>query len=353
MQTGTELLYVAAGKPELDRLFPRPAGPCGMCGGTFFNRGRPLNDTKIDGCKIEGWLKPTFTGYPEMKAHSQAAWICEGCLFSLHEKATIPGREARQKMRNYSHFVEGTTWTPCTKAEEGREFVLSFLTRPHQSQWLACVATSGQKHLIFRTPVNAPNGDLSRPVRVQVEEQFFSIVPDELVDFVRRYEEMYTAFSKTEIDSGNYSAKRIMEFGGARFLELENYLKNFRGSGLFALAGFLAIRRDADGRKVSDGECTGTADGDSATTAGSVPVVNENRIAMDATGGLQGDAAERPARCAEAAPGSGRESVPPLGQNPSGDGIASTADSKREGVAGARPEKAANTKPRQLALFDF
>ena len=343
--TGTELLYIAASMPEIDRLYPRPDGPCGMCGGLRFRRGRPLRDLKIQGEKVEGWLKPTFTGYPEMKAHSQEAWICEACLFSLHERATIPGRDTLQKMRNYSHFVEGSQWWPCTKAEEGREFMARFLLNPHKEQWLACVATSGQKHLIFRTPVNAPGADLDRPIRIQVEEQFFSVVPNRLKAVLEDYEKLYNTFSKKEIDAGQYSPRRIIEFGDVLLMEIESRLAKLRGSGLFTLAGFLAIRRE---NKFDETETDGTADGDDSDHGeieGKRDRGNKAKVSRKTS--------KRSARCEAATPGSGRESVQSLGSDSGSDGIASTANIEPAELARPSAEKAANPKPKQLALFDF
>lgn len=86
-------------------------------------------------------------------AHPSSDMICAGCLVSLNEKATIEGRDKPQKTRNWSWLIRATCAEPIGQIARLREICLD----PPRPPWALAVAVSGQKHLIWRSPVNTSN----------------------------------------------------------------------------------------------------------------------------------------------------------------------------------------------------
>ena len=78
--------------------------------------------------------------------------ICRGCEVALREKIDIPGKDKPQKTRNYSWLVTTDSATPYTKANKTE--LARILLSPPDPPWAMALADSGQKHLLYRTPVN-------------------------------------------------------------------------------------------------------------------------------------------------------------------------------------------------------
>lgn len=333
--TTTEWLFHAAGEPDMGAtIYERPPAPCGLCGGVEYLQGLPLTTCGKGKERIKGWLKPTFTAYPLMKAYAHEAWICVACLHATWEDAVVPGSSAnlnantglptKKKMRNFSHLVEGSHWRPCTKAQEGRQEIRDFLLAVHAEPWAAAIATSGQKHILFLAPVNHP-GLHGAPARVLVETEICTYTPADLERLLAVYEDLYTTFSKIEIVSGDYSPNRIVQFGVDRWGKQEAAIQKHRGDRLFELASFLAIRRENDG--INDG-CERT---------------NQDDLSAVVAGSSAGDAAS--------APSGGREPAHTLGPNPGSDGQSGPTERIGAGVADENDASAPNRKPKQLSLF--
>lgn len=110
------------------------------------------------------YLKDTFTDFG-IVASPDSDWICAGCVLALREKAEdVPGREDRpQKVRNYSWLVTADKAVALTKADKA-ELRRACLDPPPPPFALA-IAETGQKHVLFRTPVNFADD----PVSVQMD----------------------------------------------------------------------------------------------------------------------------------------------------------------------------------------
>ena len=202
-------------------------GKCRFCG------------QRSDGVTFTDWVKSTFTDFDKLQA---GEIVCNACLFFFEEAslelAARMEKDKPQKMRNYSHFVLGGQWTPLSKGNKAKmQALLMGETFPE----LAAIADSGQKHIVFRAMRN-PAG--SKAGWVQFEEQRIYLVPAELQALLARVESLYARFSKGEIESGNYYGHRILQFGMARWQELEDQIKPMRGKPIFSLALFLARRSD-------------------------------------------------------------------------------------------------------------
>lgn len=196
------------------------------------------------------WVKDTFTDHDKLLP---GQIVCNYCLYWFDERsadlASRVGKDKPQRMRNYSHFIRREEWFPVSKGDKPRMREL-LLGDPFPE--LAVIAESGQKHLVFRAVRNQPG---SRAGWVQFEEQRLWVEPAELRALLEIVEELYAVFSKSEIESGDYSMGRIAKFGMERWMDLDGRIKGERGKPLFALAIFLAQRKegDGDGRETSEG----------------------------------------------------------------------------------------------------
>lgn len=225
-----------------------------------------------EGVAFDSWVKPTFTDFDKLQS---GEIVCNDCLFFFNEAsaelAERMGKEKPQRMRNYSHFIVNGEWTPLSKGNKDkmRELLLGNVFPE-----LAAIADSGQKHIVFRATRN-PSG--SKAGWVQFEEQRLYLVPDELCGLLALVEELYTEFSKGEIETGNYYSNRILKFGIDRWQGLEDQIKTRRGQPIFALALFLAQRSD-NGESGNQESGSGSIDGNLArdTVRLQEPLPNDN-----------------------------------------------------------------------------
>lgn len=224
-------------------------GDCRICG------------QRANGTKFVEWVRPTFTNFDALV---DGDIICDACLFwfdeSSEELAKMAGKDKPQRMRNYSHFIKNGEWTPLGKGDK-KQMKLMLLDYPFPE--LAVIADSGQKHIVFRARRNPPGGVAGF---VQFEENTLYIVPDRLAHFLCIIEELYQTFSKDEIETGRYAQYRIAQFGLERWMELEDKIRNERGSLFLKLCVFLAQKGEEDGNrtKVSgSGFAPGDMEGDS------------------------------------------------------------------------------------------
>lgn len=198
---------------------------CKVCGGE--GQGQPFVD----------WVKPTFTDHDLLV---DGEIICGDCLFWFDEHseplAEKLGKDSARyvRIRNYSHFIVCGEWIPLSKGDKTRmQELLLNETFPE----LAAIAESGQKHIVFRATRNARGAEAGW---VQFEEQAIFVEPQELAYLLDVIEALYTTFSKTEIESGNYKQYRIRDFGLDFWYALESEIAPVRQSALFKLALFLA-----------------------------------------------------------------------------------------------------------------
>jgi len=202
------------------------------------------------GLSFNDWVRGTFNDWDKILS---GEIICHVCQFAFAESskflAAHVGKEKPQRMRNYSHFVVDGTWIPVSKANKSQ--MANILL--NRSPSLAVIAISGQKHIIFR----------AQPGRWQIEEKSVLPFSDDLRDILQIVEELYSVFSKAEIDTAKYRHYKILDFGLVRWAELEKQINTKRGGVQFKLALFLAQK----GEELNDGDArkgSGIVDGDLA-----------------------------------------------------------------------------------------
>jgi hypothetical protein len=215
----TSIIYRAAGSPEIPGAITE--GTCRTCG----EPGIGLSWAK--------WVKPTFTDHDKICG---GEIVCAACLFCFDDQRTDlaerMGKDKHQKMRNYSHFVAGGEWLPLSKGDKARMRDL-LLAGPE----VAVIAVSGQKHLAFRC----------LPGWWQIEDATVQPFARELTELLPVVEEIYNAgISKTEIETGRYIQRRILDCGVEWWAARERVIAPLRGSIQLQLALFLAQRKDDD-----------------------------------------------------------------------------------------------------------
>ncbi|HOW77951.1 MAG TPA: hypothetical protein PK406_00740 [Verrucomicrobiota bacterium] len=182
-------------------------------------------------------FRDTFMDYDKLRDIS--GWVCPACLFCMSDQCEPlrerTGKDKLQRMRNYSHIVLDGVWYPLSKAQK-RETYNLLLQKPA----VAVIAMSGQKHLICRAQAGW----------WQVEES--RARPDagylrQVMDWVSTAYNL--GFSKGEIETGNYSTRRILDAGASSWEVVDAHLRPLRGQAMFELAVYLAQREE-----MTDGE---------------------------------------------------------------------------------------------------
>jgi len=219
--TATQFLYAVATGNSI------PAGEqCWLCGGN--GAGGPLRE----------FVKDTFTDHDKAKCPT-SKFVCIACAWCAAEENEELTRKLNadrpQKIRGYSHFVIDGQWHVFTKSHK-RE-MRQLLCAPPNGDWLAVVADSGQKHLVFRSPISIGSNAV-----VQFELKQVRYEPPALNALVAKIESaMQCGFSKTSIEMGVYNdPATIQAFGVDKFLNFEELVKPQRGTGIMSIALWLS-----------------------------------------------------------------------------------------------------------------
>jgi len=108
---------------------------------------------------------------------------------------------------------------------------------------------SGQRWLHFKGTIAHSRERFG----VRFEDLPVWVAPKSFLVLLESIEELYTAFTKAEIESGDYQAHRILQFGMDRWQRLVQQIAPHRKSGLFKLALFAAQRTE---EREGDEQCT-------------------------------------------------------------------------------------------------
>lgn len=233
----THILYEAAGRPKIDGTAPL-SGHCSICG-----------DCLVEGIPIKTAIKDSFNDHDKLLRPDGQGFCC-ACAFSFQEQLVINGRD-RQKFRTYTHLVD-KIWTPCTKGQ--KPFIKEFLLASHSGPWLACIADSGQKHLLFKCPVNIGDGDF----RILFEERMIQTNRVDLASTLAPVDALIKmGASKAMIETGSYYQAFLKKVDLDEWAQAEEQIQPLRGRPVFVLALFLAqkeveIEPDSDRHSEDD-----------------------------------------------------------------------------------------------------
>lgn len=126
--------------------------------------------------------------------------ICRGCEISIDEKIDIPGKDKKQKTRNYSWLITSERKQHYTKGD--KLAIAEVLLNPPPAPWAFAIAESGQKHLLYRTPVNSHDAE---PYAVQLELTTVSYTPAELRERMELARKVVAAVGHKGASSPNLS----------------------------------------------------------------------------------------------------------------------------------------------------
>ncbi len=221
LQQNMTVIAEATGKAneyKTPEFYDVPDERCWMCAGETRGRGILVADRITD----------MFSDVHHMKLPESKS-LCEACY----------GLQSQRRFRFYS-----TLATEDGVRHLARDSWAEILTSPPPPPWAALLATSGQKHLFFKTRINHDNGR----VYVQMEDLGIEFPPAELSELLTIVERMYTIFTKAEIESGNYDSRRILQYGMGKFDADEREVARYRGGRLLTLAVWIA-RKDEEARE--------------------------------------------------------------------------------------------------------
>ena len=198
-----------------------PPDPCWLCGG----------ETLGIGWIREEWLPPTFTNH-NLSAMLSSRAVCQACV-ALSSKSTWDAYVAAHpekglktgyamSWRFYSHvFVAGAH--DCPTRSRWREWLLA----PPAPPFLFCVATSGQKHLLFRCRV----ADSRDVFPVQFEEARLIVRRAEFADCLADFERGLAAgLRRNDLLTGTYNTRYALNAGLARWRSIECAIAKWRRS---------------------------------------------------------------------------------------------------------------------------
>jgi hypothetical protein len=207
-----------------------------------------------DGCLREKAILETFNQGPEA-AHAGSNWVCRPCVWSMKNRAhertkdgeLSPGGKTKRApwLRVFTVFAwQHRNNNHCllfTKAEKSQlRSAIEQAMAGNPNYWGLCLADSGQKQLMWRTPINRTPTEGA----LRIEEQLFTVNWRRLwplVDQINALREFYTI---AEIESGDYSADRILQHGVENYQAAEKALSGLRGGMLLTIAIWFSLPFD-------------------------------------------------------------------------------------------------------------
>jgi len=188
-------------------------GHCFLCG-----------EPMTHGIKLKKIFSNVFTDWNIAKCRGETH-VCPACCFSI-----LTTKE-RYGLRTFSNVAnEERLWLP--NRVEMREFLL----QPPDPPFVINLAVSQKKHIAFKGEVN-----YSRDIFiVMYEEMPVLIVRKEFARLLELVEHFLYGFTKTEITTGEYNQKRILNFGIEAWEHFEERVKTYRGNPILDVVMFIA-----------------------------------------------------------------------------------------------------------------
>lgn len=203
-----------------------------ICGGSYCIGRAPgtcvFTGDKSIGLPFKEWVSGTFTDFSSLKpgdiVSNEAAQCFDERSETLMRKV---GADKPQRFRNYSHFIDKDGNWHCFSKANKREMLAMMLS---EQDMFACIAASGQKHILFKTKMGYWNFE---------GEQ---IVKD--VDLLQNLNRLMLILldlgaSKSNILKGHYSIANMSKEDILSLREVEREMRLHRGTPIFSLCIFL------------------------------------------------------------------------------------------------------------------
>jgi hypothetical protein len=191
----------------------------------------------------------TFTNQNSSRS-PLSPWVCEPCVHicawnAPPDRPAPPGAKKGPNFANFSHLLEqrpdgSFEYASVSKGDKPK--IREWIRRRHSGPWFAAIGESGQKHVVFRTPVN-PAG--YRRARVAFEEQLVQLPDEAGLAMLDEMEALLTSgVTKEELGQGDYSPMSLGK-SEPEILAFEGRWSHLRGGAWWALAHWLAQRDEA------------------------------------------------------------------------------------------------------------
>lgn len=189
---------------------------------------------------VRPYLRDTFTNWRDVLC-PDSEWICDGCPMVMNEKADL-GKEKLQKVRNYSWVITSTQAIFATKAKAGVQILKNNCLSPPNPLFAICLAVSGQKHLLYNTPVNQD----SIRIRVQLETEQVTYTSDELSNRIGLFDKLIHLVGRKSLCSKPTTGQVIRVYEAYQDEALIQEWGRVHGQPLSRLAAFLTITEKPD-----------------------------------------------------------------------------------------------------------
>lgn len=194
-------------------------GYCYLCG-----------EPTTHGMKLKKVFSNVFTDW-NIGKYRTSTHVCPACCFTI---LTSPERHALRTFSNVAN--KDNLYLP--NRVEMREFLL----HPPEPPFVINLAVSQKKHIAFKGEVN-----YSRDIfTVMYEEMPVLIDRKEFTRLLELVEHFLYGFTKTEITTGDYNQKRILDFGIEEWEAFEERVKKYRGSPLLDVVMFVAQKIESE-----------------------------------------------------------------------------------------------------------
>jgi len=194
-------------------------GHCFLCG-----------EPMTHGIKLKKIFSNVFTDWNIAKCRGETH-VCPACCFSI---LTTKGRYGLRTFSNVAN--EERLWLP------NRMEMREFLMHPPDPPFVINLAVSQKKHIAFKGEVN-----YSRDIfTVMYEEMPVLIDRKEFTRLLELVEHFLYGFTKTEIITGDYNQKRILDFGIEAWEAFEERVKPYRGNPLLDVVMFVAQKVESE-----------------------------------------------------------------------------------------------------------
>lgn len=205
--------------PMKEKDMEEHAGQCFLCG-----------EPMTQGMKLKKVFSNVFTDWNTAK-NPAGTHVCPACCFSI-----LTTKE-RYGLRTFSNVAnEERLWLP--NRVEMREFLL----QPPDPPFVINMAVSQKKHIAFKGEVN-----YSRDIfTVMYEEMPVLIDRKEFTRLLELVEHLLYGFTKTEIITGDYNQKRILDFGIEAWEAFDERVKPYRGNPLLDVVMFVAQKVESE-----------------------------------------------------------------------------------------------------------
>lgn len=187
---------------------------------------------------VHDYISGCFTGWSAV-ARPDSLYVCSGCVLATRESVELDGYDKPQRMRSMSWVITSASARHYSK---GRIADLrAVLLDPPEPPFSLVLAVSGQKHIIYLSPVNQTRG----VVTVQFELERVTYRPAALAERIRLCTQIAAATGKPALSEPPTAslAVRLAQYYGGDIEPLMIWFDQWQ-SPLSRLAAYLTPRKE-------------------------------------------------------------------------------------------------------------